>query len=155
MAHSTLRGSVEDSNKITEFIESGKFQDWFKSNLLLDEDFLSESSSDQEETVRRKTRNYKPPGKSKIEDYFSETVWGRLISDESVKVATSASGKVFRRRFRVPYPVFEFLVKITKDHNLFEYAMDYKVIIPEELSLMAILRILGRGECLDTIEELS
>ena len=33
--------------------------------------------------------------------------------------------------------------------------MEYKVSIPEEMTVLTVLRILGRGECLDTIEELS
>jgi len=33
--------------------------------------------------------------------------------------------------------------------------MAFKVSIPDDLKLLAVLRTLGRGKCLDTIEELS
>jgi hypothetical protein len=58
-------------------------------------------------------------------------------------------------RFRLPFVVFEYLVKISSEFNLFGYTQNYKVTIPAELKLMAILRMLGRGECLDTISEMS
>jgi hypothetical protein len=158
MSFSTLRGAIEEGELLSGFINSCNFNDWILNNLIVDEEFFEDSDvSEVNNNVERRStrRNFKPPGKSKIENYFTDTVWGRLITDESVKDANSQCGKLFRRRFRVPFPVFELLVRLTKENNLFDYSMEYKVLIPIELSVMGVLRMLGRGECLDTIEELS
>jgi len=42
----------------------------------------------------------------------------QLINDESVKDPVSKLGKVFRRRFRIPFSVFEYLLHLTKTYNL-------------------------------------
>ena len=157
MSYSTLRDSVEESNAISDFIESGKFKEYFVKNILLDDvlDYDSELDSELDIHEKKSKRTYKPPGRSQIADYFIETQWGRLIKDESTKDPTSSNGKHFRLRFRVPFPVFEELLLVTKEFNLFGYSREKRILIPEELSLMGVLRILGRGECYDTIEELS
>lgn len=104
MAHSTLRSSVEESNLISEFIESGKFHEYFKNNILLDNEFLYSSESEEDSVMgvkgtingeRKKSRNFKPPGRSSIKDYFAETEWGRNLKDESVKDPNSKKGQVF------------------------------------------------------------
>ena len=78
-----------------------------------------------------------------------------LISDPTVKDPDSRLGKVFRRRFRVPFELFEYLVELTDRYNLFGHKLVSKLTIPDKFKVLAILRTLGRGECLDTIEELS
>ena len=127
---------MAEGNRISEFIDSGKFLEFFKNNLLLDEEFLAPTSDsedvDKSERSLKKKRNFKPPGRSKISDYFSETSWGRMLLDEKFKDPMLSEGKSFRRRFRVPYCVYEYLVKITKDFNLLDYSMNFKVLIPEE-----------------------
>jgi hypothetical protein len=156
-----LTSSVEE-NYISDYIEKD-FKKLFDT-ILLSEDLLFDSSSEDENnnnnnnnnsSSSRRPRNYKPPGKSDIKDYFKETAWGRLISNEKVKDPSTSCGKLFRTRFRLPFVVFEFLVKISSEFNLFEYSQTYKVSIPDELKVMAILRMLGRGECLDSISEMS
>ena len=137
---------------INEFIDSGKFKDWLISEIVLSKKFLEEQKPVE---TGKKVRNIKSPGESKIENYFTETPWGRLISDPNVRLISSNLGKIFRRRFRVPFVIFEYLVKLTRDYNLFDYKMHHKTLIPKELSILCILRIMGRGECFDTIEELS
>ena len=140
MAQSTLRSSVEESNRISEFIDSGKFLEYFKKNVLLEEEFLNSTSDSDDEIINnrnnnnknsnnKKKRNYKPPGRSSIEDYFTETEWGKLLRKDSVRDPNSSTGQLFRRRFRLPFPVFELLVKLTKEYNLFDYTMHYKVLM--------------------------
>ncbi len=38
---------------------------------------------------------------------YNESAWGRQLRDPAIRNPLSTKGKLFRRRFRVPYPVFE------------------------------------------------
>ena len=158
MSLSTLRGSTDPSNDYFEsFLDSfinSDFKKWFTNNVLSStlEEYDSGCDHDGEEKIeedlyvftKRKRDHYKPPGVSNID--FESTPWKKLINDESVKDPLSKLGKVFRRRFRVPFSVFEHLLHLTKTYNLFGYKMAYKVSIPDDLKLLAVLRTLGRGE---------
>lgn len=42
-----------------------------------------------------------------------------MVSYESLHVYTSKEARLFRRRFRMPYPAFVKLVKIVKDRKWF------------------------------------
>ena len=121
-----------------------KFPKWLIENILLPEEVVEDNTD--EETIElpqinKKQRTYKPPGKSDV-DYWS-TPWGRLLRSENLNDVTSKNGKLFRRRFRVPFEVFNDLLFLSNKFNLFDIKMDYKVTIPIELKLMGILRILG------------
>ena len=50
---------------------------------------------------------------------FWETQWGQLISHPNKNNPRAKEGKTFRRRFRLPFPVFQFLLKQCKDYNVF------------------------------------
>ena len=84
---------------------------------------------------------------------FWETPWGQMISDNNVADPNSTTGKKFRRRFRVPLPLFELLVKVFKEKKVF--CVKKKSRIPDEAKILACLRILGRDACADDISELS
>ncbi|CAN0384411.1 unnamed protein product, partial [Discosporangium mesarthrocarpum] len=64
----------------------------------------------------------------------------------------------FRRRFRVPFPFFEELVKEVESQGWLgpetADASD-RPGIPLQLKVLAVLQILGRGNCLDDIQQLS
>jgi Plant transposon protein len=70
---------------------------------------------------------------------------------------TSLTGlrKTFRRRFRVPFQLFEILVRIRGDNNLFAITNLSRVKIPMKIKLLCCLRVLGRDDCCDAIEEYS
>jgi hypothetical protein len=40
-------------------------------------------------------------------DYKASIWWQNYVMDDTVRDPTSVNGKKFRRRFRVPYPLFE------------------------------------------------
>jgi hypothetical protein len=82
---------------------------------------------------------------------FDETAWGKLISRADVHNPRTRLGKLFRRRFRLPFPLFSELVSLCRGKNIFRPSK----IIPVELKVLACLRILGRGSCADEITELS
>jgi hypothetical protein len=60
-------------------------------------------------------------------DYW-QTEWGRLILDPSTMDPKSRNGLKFRRRFRVPFPLFhEVLVPICREKNIFDIKEPNKV----------------------------
>ena len=64
---------------------------------------------------------------------FWEQPWGQLIYEPTVNNPMSRHGKIFRRRFRLPFPVFQFLVKLCNDHNIFQsihklYRLHFRII---------------------------
>jgi hypothetical protein len=84
---------------------------------------------------------------------FWDSTWGLLISDPSVNDPTSVLGKRFRRRFRVPFPVFnDILLPLAKKHRFFHKTRQSR--IPLAAKVLAALRVLGRDSCADSIAEL-
>jgi len=79
MAQSTLRSSVEESNRISEFIDSGNFLEYFKKNILLEEEFLNSTSELIIEIIIRV-----------IIRVITETEWGKLIRKDSVRDPNSS-----------------------------------------------------------------
>lgn len=85
---------------------------------------------------------------NKEEELWS-TPWGRMLNDPDLRVNTSSNAKRFRRRFRVPYSVFLYIVQRCKEAKMLE-----GVKIPLEFRLLIALRILGRGICADDIYDI-
>ena len=95
-------------------------------------------------------------------DYWSSP-WGRLLvhlaSVDGGPSIESRDGKLFRRRFRVPYSVFCSLVtkciekKIFGENSLKETDIANRSVCPIEIKLLAVLRILGRNWNFDDIAE--
>ena len=76
--------------------------------------------------------------------------------DPSINDPASKIGQLFRRRFRVPYPLFkEVILEDCKRVNLFSTKNENMVRIPLEFKILMSLRILGRGNCMDDITELA
>ena len=91
-----------------------------------------------------------------IKDYvgeFWESQWGQLISNPNVENPRKTEGRRFRRRFRLPFPVFQHLVELCTRENIFKLVN--KSPIPIELKILSCLRILGRDNCADDITELT
>lgn len=102
-----------------------------------------------ETTVKRK-RTFSPdPYKS---------VWG--TKDLNLKIIGSRAEKLFRRRFRISYDLYQDLLKEIRDSRQFEkHDTGSDVVgekaIPLELKVFGALRILARSSTLDEINELS
>lgn len=86
---------------------------------------------------------------------YTKTSWGLLIRSPLVRFPDNRHGKLFRRRFRLPFQLFEILVDLCKEMNVFEVKVVSRVKIPVEIKLLCCLRVLGRDECFCTIEEMS
>ena len=63
--------------------------------------------------------------------------------------------RIFRRRFRVPFPIFEKIVLECNRVNVFNIKSESRVRVPIEFKVLISLRILGRGNCFDDISEMS
>ena len=87
----------------------------------------------------------------------SSSAWACLLKHAGVDDPGHRVGKLFRRRFRVPYPIFAKIVALLEDKPDFAASVDAlgRPSAPLELKVLAALRVLGRGECFDTCEELS
>lgn len=109
------------------------------------------------------TRKRKRPGiahtrRARTKKDYEETRWWQLIHNPLTGDRSSFLGKLFRNRFRVPLSLF------WKIHDLFvernwlqkpEWDAFHRPTIPFKLKLLAALRFIGRGECFDTIQELT
>lgn len=98
------------------------------------------------------------PRRKLVRINYDETTWGVLLRDPSrLRVPGSDDALLFRRRFRVPFAMFERLVQWTeawwKDkHN--DRDASGRIAPPVRLKVLGVLRMLGRGSCLDDIKEL-
>jgi hypothetical protein len=107
---------------------------------------------------QRKERVFRLPSR--------ECTWATMLREEGplLLIPDSFESKRFRSRFRVPFPIFLRLVDWTK--TWFEWSETnpggckpscafQRPRIPTELKVLGVLRLLGRGVCLDDIQELS
>ena len=78
---------------------------------------------------------------------YETSTWGYMLSNpRSQDPSDRKDGQLFRRRFRVPFPVFLDIVKMTRENKWFsekEDAVGIKA-APLELKILAVLRVLGR-----------
>ena len=82
--------------------------------------------------------------------------WAQMLLQRQCEDPSSKAGKLFRRRFRVPYPIFANIVTITREKAWFrEHDGIGRPSCPLELKILGVLRILGRGMCFDGISELT
>ena len=91
---------------------------------------------------------------------YWDSTWGRMLKDPNLEDPNSRVAKLFRRRFRIPYSVFEFIVSQCKAKNLFSADFQDEDITgrrtpPFELKLLGVLRIICRKWCLDDANESS
>jgi hypothetical protein len=94
---------------------------------------------DNDKLLRRRQRQAK--------ESFWNTSWGkRILLPETADVG-SRMGKLFRRRFRLPFPVFVRFVEQCREYNIFD--LKYKSSLPIEVKVLACLRILGRDHSAD------
>ena len=105
-----------------------------------------------------------PPNVQRLNDInYQCSPWGqllvRLAQIDGGPSIDSRDGKLFRRRFRVPYGVFCNLVQKCLDKNLFgenasrDRDITGRTLCPVEIKLLSVLRILGRNWNFDDIAE--
>ena len=94
----------------------------------------------------------KPP----VEDWWS-TSWGKLVRSVDVANPTSYAGRTFRKRFRLPFRLYKYLVDACRQHRVFggECSATGKPAMPVELKVLGALRTLGRATLHDDVAEIS
>jgi hypothetical protein len=125
---------------------------------LLNEEFVGYEADDNGPPLK-KTRNT-----PKRVDYW-ETNWGKMVNDPDLLDPWTNKAKKFRRRFRITFSLFQYLVGLCKDINLFGTIFCFNLFInlfgtirkavPVEIKILIGLRMLARGNCGDDIEEMS
>ena len=89
---------------------------------------------------------------------YEMSCWGRvLVHPRTQDPSDRKGGMLFRTRFRIPFPLYERLVEMTRANGWFSERNDAagQKCAPLELKILGVLRVLGRGYCFDGIEELS
>ena len=86
---------------------------------------------------------------------YTTTKWGTLLRDPTLADPTSPKAKLFRRRFRMPYNLFLYLLTRCRERSIFSGVHSTKSQIPDEIKLICCLRIPGRDNCSDDIGEMS
>ena len=115
-------------------------------------DILSDSTRPAKK--RRQSNPMRSP------DYWA-TPLGLLMKDPRTEYINTRQGRMFRRRFRVPYKFFkDFLVPKCREKNIFDHKRNKngtlrETAIPIEFKILIGLRILGRGNCADDMTEMS
>ena len=61
---------------------------------------------------------------------YTKTTWGMMIRNSSVKFPDNRFGEQFRRRFRVSFQLYEILVDICRDQNIFGIKNTARIKIP-------------------------
>ena len=113
---------------------------------------------DQETTYRKRMPSEEPHNRKKE---FWLTQWGQMLCEyfTTPPGPDTRKGKLFRRRFRLPYPVFFKLMGMCREKQLFgpgscnETDITGRKICPFPIKLLGVLRILGRGWTFDDVAE--
>jgi hypothetical protein len=89
---------------------------------------------------------------------YTQMSWWRLIRHPDIRDVNSRQHKYFRRRFRLPYALFEIIINMCYERNWFpvhtrgeDGAMPKKNAAPLELKVLGVLRLLGRGGPFDDL----
>ena len=74
-----------------------------------------------------------------------ESGWGIMISNPETGDPRTFLGMKWLTRFRVPFPVFEDIVKMCKSDNIFRIRRTNKMSIPVEFRVLVALRLLAKN----------
>ena len=85
---------------------------------------------------------------------WNQSTWGKMLLDPKIQIVSTREGRLFRRRFRIPFPLFRRLVTMCRERDLFPFKgrvlesgemVDRagRPVIPLELKILGVLRILG------------
>ena len=127
-------------------------------HLMMQLDYDREEAGEIQD-MRGKNSSFRPGGgngPSGRPDYWS-SLWGRMLitQQDKLEVFNSEESKVFRRRFRIPYPVFVSIVDSARAKFPEKRSAANAQPVPLELKILGVLRVLGRSTVFDGINELS
>lgn len=149
MSSYSMEESVEQHLRRQFFRASNSFDELF--DEMLDEENTSDIQSINNSYRKRNRSNYnRGPKMVKPDDPWICCKWLLLLKHPDTRDPSKPKGKEFRRKFRVPLPVFESIVERCKRSgesifNSTETLIGGKKAIPLELKIMAVLRTLAGG----------
>jgi len=147
-----MESSDDDFQEFDLFMESDEMIELINEdilNMFPDEININQIQQNQKTKNKKKRKRW-----TKID--LSNNEWMLALQNPEIKDETSGVAIKFRRRFRVPFVIFnDWIVPICKQYNIFNIKEEAKVKVPIEMKVMISLRILGRGNCADDIHELS
>lgn len=115
---------------------------------------LFNDTTKKQQEMKPKKKKKKRKRLTKIDLYNTE--WMLALKNPEINDEYSPVATTFRRRFRIPFIIFnDWIVPICKQYNIFNIKEETKVKVPIEMKVMIALRILGRGNCADDIQEMS
>jgi hypothetical protein len=121
--------------------------------LVQNEEFLQLIDTASFSPSRSRHKRTRVREKRRFATDYTQTNWGKFIEDPTVADPYSKKGKLFRRRFRVPFLVYVWICRKCEETNVFEVKRKASVEIPISIKVLICLRILGRGDCCDSISE--
>jgi hypothetical protein len=163
----------KDLYKVVAGLVNDAQDPWVQGPAQMGEAFSNLCNFDSDKLVYRalirviKKRRYRYVRKAKIprtsvprdKDYW-RSPWGKLLRNPSLKISGSYFYKQFRRRFRIPYELFNPLVEECEQHGIFDSIADCCVgtgrtkKIPIQFKILAALRMLGRDYYADDVAEI-
>jgi len=121
--------------------------------MIIDTGILDEFYTD---VVVEEDTKFRRFGRTSKMNYYTETKWGRMITDIEIQDSTSKVAREFRRKFRLPFPVFDKIIVPECDRlNVFEIKDKIRVRLPTDMKVLICLRILGRGTYQDDVAEMT
>ena len=128
---------------------------WFRRNLALRKKKAASKFSCFNSNNKHRKRRYIQRSPKVLKNY-QESNWAQMLQLGRCQDPSSKDGKLFRRRFRIPYPLFLEIVEVVRIKNWFpEVDCTGAPSAPLELKILGVLRVLGRGMCFDGIQELT
>ena len=89
---------------------------------------------------------------------YKESLWWKLIHNPQVHDPNHRMGKQFRRRFRVPFEIFQKLLQTARDRKWFPEPTNPnrdQCYVQLELKMLGALWVLGRGVMFDCVAEIT
>lgn len=120
---------------------------------LTDAEWEDLIGTDDLQGPRRRSRRRTSETRNLVD--YSTTKWGMLLSCNDLQDSTSLKARLFRRRFRMPYNLFSYILTRCREKAIFSPVGSNKSQIPDEIKLMLCLRVLGRDNLFDDISEMS
>ena len=89
---------------------------------------------------------------------YTDSTWGKVLQDPLLHVPNARAPKLFKRRFRLPVPLFTHVIHQCVEKNICQKKPTNCFGLPSvpfDLKVLGVLRIAGRGWCLDDVLEAS
>jgi hypothetical protein len=80
---------------------------------------LEKRKSESEEVVPNKKRRSGGTRGPHVD--WNQSTWGKMLLDPKIRSVSTREGRLFRRRFRIPFPLFRRIVTMCHERDLFPF----------------------------------